>query len=53
VSADPVALILQCEECRHVWLLDDGDRWRAYLSSDDEVVVYCPACAAREFDDRK
>jgi hypothetical protein len=26
------------------------DRWRAYLSSDDEVVVYCPDCAAREFD---
>ena len=24
-------------------------RWRAYLSSDDEVVIFCPDCAVREF----
>lgn len=23
--------------------------WRAYISSDDEVVIFCPACARREF----
>ena len=51
MSAEPVAQTLQCAECKRVWLHDDGDRWRAYLSSDDEVVVYCPDCAGREFDD--
>jgi hypothetical protein len=30
---------------------DDRDRWRAYLSGDDEVLVYCPECAEREFGD--
>jgi hypothetical protein len=25
--------------------------WRAYLGDDDEVVVFCPGCASREFDD--
>jgi hypothetical protein len=33
-SADPVALIPECEECGRPWLLADRDRWRAYL--DDE-----------------
>jgi hypothetical protein len=23
--------------------------WTAYLTIDDEVAVYCPACAAKEF----
>ena len=51
VSAEQTAPLLQCEECRRVWLPDEGDHWRAYLSSDDEVVVYCPECAERAFDD--
>jgi hypothetical protein len=32
---------------QRIWTHDDGDRWRAYLLSDDEVVVYCPHCEAR------
>jgi hypothetical protein len=31
------------------WLPADDDRWRAYLTDDDEVVSYCPECAEREF----
>lgn len=27
----------------------DDDRFRAYLTVDDEVAVYCPECADREF----
>jgi hypothetical protein len=28
----------------------EGERgWRAYLTVDDEVAVYCPSCAEREF----
>jgi hypothetical protein len=23
--------------------------WRAYLTNEDQVAVYCPACAEREF----
>jgi hypothetical protein len=33
-----------------VWLPADEDRWRCYLDIDDELVFYCPHCAAREFD---
>jgi hypothetical protein len=25
------------------------ERFRAYLTIDDEVVIYCPDCAEREF----
>ena len=50
VSAEQVALIPQCAECRQVWLPQDEDRWRAYLDTEDELVFYCPACAEREFD---
>jgi hypothetical protein len=50
VSAEPVVLIPQCEECRRVWLAPDADRWRCYLDTDDELVFYSPHCAAREFD---
>jgi hypothetical protein len=24
--------------------------WRAYLGDEDEVLTFCPECAAREFD---
>ena len=51
MSAEPVAPNLQREECRRVWLPPDDDRWRCYLDTDDELVFYCPHCAAREFDD--
>ena len=27
----------------------DRDRWKAYLDTDDDVVMYCPECAQREF----
>jgi len=31
-------------------LLVVGDpRWKAYLTFDSEVVIYCPECAEREF----
>ena len=49
MSAEQVALIPQCAECREVWLPRDDERWRAYLDTDDEVVFYCPECAEREF----
>jgi hypothetical protein len=26
------------------------DEWRAYLDLDDELPVFCPECAEREFD---
>jgi hypothetical protein len=50
VTAEPVALIPQCAECRRVWPPPDEDRRRYYLDTDDELVFYCPDCAAREFD---
>jgi hypothetical protein len=28
---------------------EDRKRWSAYLTDDDEVVLYCPVCAEREF----
>jgi hypothetical protein len=40
MTAEPVAVIPQCEECKQVWLPDDGDRWQAYFDSDDELVFY-------------
>ena len=48
--------MLPCVECDAV-ADDDAASWRAYLAYDlreDEapfVALYCPACAAREFDD--
>jgi hypothetical protein len=52
VSAEPVALIPQCVECRRVWLPADKDRWRAYPTDDEgELVFFCPVCAGRESDD--
>ena len=47
----PEALL--CVECRREWLRR-GERWRAYAADVDgepEVGLYCPRCAAREFDD--
>jgi hypothetical protein len=38
VSAEQVALIPEYAECGEVWLPADDDRWRAYLSTDNELV---------------
>lgn len=48
-----VRFVLVCEECGAV-AADDAKRWRAYLfdvddDGQDEVLCYCPACAAYEF----
>jgi hypothetical protein len=32
-----------------VWLPHDRERWRAYLDTDDVVVIYCSECAELEF----
>jgi hypothetical protein len=50
VSTEQAARTLRCAECGDVWLPDDEDRSRAYLDTDNELVFYCPGCAAREFD---
>jgi hypothetical protein len=50
VSAEQVALIPQCVGCGELWLPVDEDRWQAHLDTEDELVFYCPSCAAREFD---
>jgi hypothetical protein len=48
---DPKPLI--CIEClRRVQPCEPARLWRAYLTHDGEAVVYCPACAAREFGPR-
>jgi hypothetical protein len=51
VSVEGVALIPRCAECEASWLPADEDRWQGYLTDDEpqEVVFYCPSCAAREF----
>jgi len=52
MSAEPITVIPQCEECREVWLPGDAERWQAYWIDDgpeDRLVFYCPNCAGREF----
>jgi hypothetical protein len=39
---------LVCLECRAESALARG--WRAYVDADSSLLVYCPPCAAREFD---
>ena len=38
---------LTCVECSE---MSSGDtaRWKAYLTSDDQIAIYCPDCAAFE-----
>jgi hypothetical protein len=43
----PAAETLRCVECAATTA--DGHDWRAYLTTDDDVAVYCPECAGREF----
>jgi hypothetical protein len=49
---DPTTLApaLACQECRDEWT-DPKERWRIYVLLGDpvETLVYCPACAGREF----
>lgn len=51
VTPEPIEA-LSCGECRREQL--DGERgWRAFLAGEedepDEVLVFCRACAEREF----
>jgi ribosomal protein L44E len=39
---------LVCLECEAESSLARG--WRAYLDAEASLLVYCPQCAAREFD---
>jgi len=42
---------LVCIECRREWCAS-RERWRMYVIFGDlpETLIYCPDCAAREFD---
>lgn len=37
----------RCVECGAAF--DDREGWRAYLTVDEEVALYCPPCAEHEF----
>jgi hypothetical protein len=39
MSAERVAVILRCAECEAVWLAGDEERWRAYLTDDEQSVA--------------
>lgn len=39
---------LVCVECEKP-APADARGWQAFLTVDDEVALYCPACARREF----
>jgi len=45
---------LECLECRREWL-DRAERWRMYTIFGDqpEQGLYCPVCAAFEFDEEQ
>ncbi|HWN20682.1 MAG TPA: hypothetical protein VNP93_01810 [Gaiellaceae bacterium] len=45
-----VEFVLECVECGEID--DRGIGWRAYLDADDDVWIYCAACAEREFSDK-
>jgi hypothetical protein len=49
VSPEQAADALACAQSHAVWLPGDEERWRAYLEGDDEIQVFCPECAEREF----
>jgi hypothetical protein len=46
-----LATELSCLECQREWR-DPHERWRMYATADErpEVGLYCPVCAASEFD---
>lgn len=44
-----VVFVLECIECG---ASDDvGRDWKAYVTAEDELLVYCDVCAEREFGD--
>jgi hypothetical protein len=45
-----VDIPINCEECRRAWL-DDERGWQAHVVDIDEIALYCPQCAEREFGD--
>jgi hypothetical protein len=46
---DEVTFALECVECG---TRDDvGRSWKAFVSPDDDLLVYCDVCAEREFGD--
>ena len=48
LSKDQVVIALECIECAAASV--EGRGWKAYLYEESqEVYVYCPACAQREF----
>ena len=51
VTQVAVSTALHCIECRQEWT-DPHERWRMYSTLDEEpeVGLFCPACAAFEFD---
>jgi hypothetical protein len=46
-TQQPAVKALRCVGCAST--TTDGFGWRAFLTFDDEVAVYCPECAAWEF----
>ena len=46
---------LECVECRKTPSYENTAGWQAFLvgdpdiEDDEEIVIYCPACARREF----
>jgi hypothetical protein len=52
---DRANIALQCVECRKKPSYEDAADWQAFLVGDpdirelEEVVIYCPECARREF----
>ena len=44
-----VTFVLECIECG---VRDDRGRdWKAYVTTEDTLLVYCAVCAEREFGD--
>jgi hypothetical protein len=48
MSAEVESSAIVCAECERPWT-DPNERWRSYLTIDDEAALYCPECADAEF----
>jgi endogenous inhibitor of DNA gyrase (YacG/DUF329 family) len=48
-EASETVATVRCVECGRE--AERGELWRLFLADLGEVAVYCPACAAREFDE--
>jgi hypothetical protein len=55
VSAERVAVVVECVEFGRPWLSTDVERWSAYPMGEDgeppAITFFCPRCAEREFRD--